>query len=91
MDTIADPIQGQGMGASMKEDERALLKALSNSPEPYPRFRDIGQILGMHPKRLYSIACKWSSKGHYEWGVVHDLGWLTEKGKNWAVQIGVKR
>ena len=91
MDTIADPIQGQGMGASMKEDERALLKALSNSPEPYPRLRDIGQILGMHPKRLYSIACKWSSKGYYEWGVVHDLGWLTEKGKNWAVQIGVKR
>ena len=75
----------------MKEDERALLKALSNSPEPYPRLRDIGQILGMHPKRLYSIACKWSSKGHYEWGVVHDLGWLTEKGKNWAVEIGVKR
>ena len=91
MDTIADPIQRQGMGASVKEDERALLKALSNSPEPYPRLRDIGQILGMHPKRLYSIACKWSSKGHYEWGVVHDLGWLTEKGKNWAVQIGVKR
>lgn len=79
------------MGPPMKEDEKALLKALSNSREQYPRLRDIGQILEIHPKRVYSIACKWSRNGYYEWGVVHDLGWLTEKGKNWAVEIGVKR
>jgi len=79
------------MGPPMKEDEKALLKALSNSPEQYPRLRDIGQLLEIHPKRIYAIVCKWSRKGYYEWGVAHDLGWLTEKGKNWAVEIGVKR
>ena len=79
------------MGKRLKDDERALLKALANSHERLPRVRDIGQIIEMHPKRVYSIVCKWSSKGFYEWGVSHDLGWLTEKGKNWAVELGLKR
>ena len=75
----------------MKSDEKALLKALANSPDRLPRVRDIGQIIEMHPKRVYSIVCKWSRKGYYEWGVVHDLGWLTDKGKAWAMELGVKR
>jgi hypothetical protein len=79
------------MGASMRGDEKALLKAFSNSKEQYPRIRDIARNLEMPPKRLYYLVCKWSSKGYYEWGVVHDLGWLTDKGKAWATELGVKR
>ena len=75
----------------MKDDEQALLKAFANSKEVHPRIRDIAKQLQMHPKRVYSIVCKWSTKGFYEWGVVHDLGWLTEKGKTWAIELGLKR
>ena len=79
------------MGQGLKDDEKQLLKALANSKEQYPRLRDIATLLGIPHKRVYYLACKWSSKGNYEWGVSHDLGWLTEKGKNWAVELGIKR
>lgn len=79
------------MGTSMKEDEKRLLKALANSKEEFPALRDIGPILGIHPKRVNYLACKWSEKGFYDWGVCADLGWLTDQGKKWAEDLGLKR
>ena len=75
----------------MKNDEKALLKAFSNSNEEYPRIRDIAKLLGMHEKRLFYIVCKWSEKGFYDWGTSSDLGWLTPEGKTWAIELGLKR
>ena len=75
----------------MRDDEKALLKAFSNSKDKYPRIRDIAVLLGMPEKRLYYIVCKWSRKGNYEWGTNHDLGWLTNEGKAWAKELGLKR
>ena len=75
----------------MKPDEKALLKAFSNSKDDYPRIRDIAIELGMPEKRLYYIVCKWADKGFYDWGTWSDLGWLTEEGKLWAQQLGIKR
>jgi hypothetical protein len=75
----------------MKPDEKALLKAFSNSKDDYPRIRDIAVVLGMPEKRLYHIVCKWADKNYYDWGTSSDLGWLTEEGKAWAIQLGIKR
>jgi len=75
----------------MKDDEKALLKAFSNSNDEYPRIRDIAAHLGMPQKRLYYIVCKWADKGFYDWGTWSDLGWLTDEGKAWAIQLEIKR
>lgn len=75
----------------MKEDEKRLLKALANSKDDYPSLRKIARVLEIHEKRVYYLACKWSDKGYYDWGTSHDLGWLTDEGKAWAEELGVKR
>lgn len=43
--------------------------------------RRVVSLTTIPPKRAWYYCDKWSDKGWYEWGVVCDLGWLTQKGK----------
>jgi hypothetical protein len=61
----------------MKPDALALFRAIATGETP----RDAGERLGIHPKRVAALCEKWTSKGHYEYGVTMDLGWLTATGR----------
>ncbi len=56
----------------MKPDEVALWEALLAGERP----RYAGQRLGMAPRRVEYLCLKWARQGKYDYGVVHDLGWL---------------
>lgn len=53
-------------------DELALWRALEEGEQP----KYAGSRLGIHPRRVEYICGKWARKGLYNWGVVHDLGWI---------------
>ncbi len=56
-----------------RDDEKALWAALLTGEQP----RYAGRRLGVPPRRVEYLCEKWARKGAYEYGVVHDLGWLT--------------
>jgi hypothetical protein len=66
----------------VKADEKRLFDAMAAGlilpRDERPTPRDIGERVGMHPKRVQSICAKWARKGFYEYGVSADLGWLVE-------------
>jgi hypothetical protein len=38
-------------------------------------------------KRAWYLLEKWSDRGLYDYGVTSDLGWLTDKGKQLAIEL----
>ena len=59
----------------IKADELALWEALLAGEKP----RYAAQRLGIHHRRVWWLCRKWSERGMYDWGVVHDLGWVETK------------
>jgi hypothetical protein len=66
----------------MKPDEAALLDAVKKirhlPVEARPSVRELGQQLGIAPKRVCYLCEKWTLQGIYNYGVSCDLGWLEE-------------
>lgn len=55
-----------------KADEVALWQALELGESP----RNAGFRLGIPPRRVEYLCIKWARQGIYDYGVVHDLGWI---------------
>jgi len=76
----------------IKEDEKILyreIKKRTGSPyEPYIKDRpleyetprEVGESLGMNPKRVQFLLEKWNDKGYMECGVNEGNGWMTPEG-----------
>lgn len=80
----------------MRSDERALLVEFAArggrpSVAPHASLRATGADLGMHRKRVWYLAEKWSRKGWYEYGVAVDMGWLEPAGFEAAGAIDARR
>lgn len=60
-----------------RPDEVALWAAVRAGESP----REAGERLGIPRRRMEYLCDKWSRKGLYDWGVVIDRGWLTDKGR----------
>lgn len=65
------------MNMPKRDDEIALWNAFGDGKE-FERVRDAGIALGIPPRRVYYLCCKWAEKGLYDWGTWHDLGWKWE-------------
>lgn len=57
-----------------KPDELALWAAMEQGEWP----RDAGPRLGIPPNRVEYLCLKWVRQGIYDYGVVHDLGWIND-------------
>lgn len=71
----------------MKPDERELLLAIhraDDASEGGDTPRESAERLRIPPKRASYIFEKWSRRNLYEYGVVDDLGWLTDAGRELA-------
>ena len=66
--TAASPKPSPGA----KPDELALWQALEQGEWP----RDAGHRLGIPPNRVEYLCNKWARQRIYDYGVVHDLGWI---------------
>ena len=60
------------MNGDIREDETELWQGLVNGEAP----RYAGVRLGMSRKRVEYLCEKWARQGKYDFGVVHDLGWV---------------
>lgn len=60
-----------------RRDEEALWAAVVAGETP----REAGHRLRIRPGRVEYLCNKWASKHIYNWGVVHDLGWV----EKWTV------
>lgn len=61
----------------VKADEISLAVAVLGGVS----VRDVVESGVIAPKRAWYLCNKWSDKGWYDYGVVCDLGWVTEAGK----------
>jgi hypothetical protein len=77
----------------MKEDEKQFLIDLYKSSLKLmckilsPRDIINSDNFKMNHKRAWYLLEKWSDKDWYEYGVCLDLGWLTDKGKEKAIEL----
>jgi hypothetical protein len=78
----------------MKQDEKNFLmqffqrcqgKKLLEQITPRDLINEPG--FNIHYKRAWYLLEKWSNRGLYDYGVTSDLGWLTEKGKQLAIEL----
>lgn len=60
------------MSVSRRADEEQLWAAVVAGESP----RDAGQRLGIRRGRVEYLCNKWATKGIYDYGVTHDLGWV---------------
>jgi hypothetical protein len=67
----------------MKDDEKELLIAIYNRAA-YESVREVIDRLDINHKRAWYLLGKFEARGWYNSGVTHDLGWLTEEGKEAA-------
>ena len=63
---------GPKPSAGAKPDELALWAALEAGEKP----REAGTRLGIAPNRVEYLCNKWARQRIYDYGVVHDLGWI---------------
>ena len=56
--------------------EQVTPRTLINEPE-----------FTIHHKRAWYLLEKWSDRGLYDYGVTSDLGWLTDEGKQMAIEL----
>lgn len=69
----------------LKLDEVLLWNLFGDPEGTFANIRDAAAFMGMHPKRAYYLACKWSDKNVYEWGTSWDLGWKEQGDKYGAL------
>lgn len=62
------------MNMPKRDDEVQLWAAV----EAGETVREARVRLGIPSGRAYYLCCKWARKGIYEWGTVHDLGWVVK-------------
>lgn len=71
-DTPPTSAAGPKPSAGAKPDEMALWAALEARGET----TRCGARLDIPPNRVEYLCLKWARQGIYDYGVVHDLGWI---------------
>lgn len=68
-----EPISLDEPDINAKRDEKDLYSLMRKEDM---QLRYAAERLGIPDRRAEYIAIKWSNKGFYNYGVVHDLGWF---------------
>ncbi|HEY4261838.1 MAG TPA: hypothetical protein VGM98_16830 [Schlesneria sp.] len=64
----------------MKSDEKQLrYMVIEREHATTPTVRELGNRLGIHPKRVVAMCEKWIRQGWYDCGVSADLGWVSDR------------